>query len=319
MRVSACQCCGESINAGTRGPVPVKCGPCLGRRRPGGPPLPKKERPRKTPEERIRSDRFTFVRGRVETACGHCGKTLWICKKIFTNQHGHFCGRECKTVSTRVRVHYKCRRCGVDCFKVGLPTEKHKAWFCSRKCAGLVNCAQKVGVAGPLHKALTSWFHKWGNEKPDSRIVELERSLFPHSRMLYRIKHLRRCADCGGPRKKGSRVFCCGCLSARKKRSYRKSGKLRSRCKHFGVDYDSKVNRLSVCNRDGWICAICGVKTIKTANRHHPHLLEGTLDHIIPLSKRTNGNTWDNVQCACRNCNFYKKRDRIICCQMRLF
>ena len=321
MRVSACQCCGESINAGTRGPVPIKCGPCLGRRRPGGPPLPKKVRPKKPPEERIRSDRFTFVPGRIQSECGHCGRKLWLFPKVFATQQRHFCGRECRGLADRRAVphRYKCVRCGKECSMQGNPRQKQKGLYCSRLCAGLINGERRIGVPGPLHKALASWFHKWGDEEPDTRIVELERSLFPHSRMLYRIRLLRRCADCGGPREKGSRVFCCGCLSARKKRSYRKSGKLRSRCKHFGVEYDSKVNRLSVCNRDGWICAICGVKTIKEANRKHPHPLEGTLDHIIPLSKRTKGNTWDNVQCACRNCNCHKKRDQILCCQMRLF
>jgi 5-methylcytosine-specific restriction endonuclease McrA len=128
-------------------------------------------------------------------------------------------------------------------------------------------------------------------------IASLERLIFPSRRRLYRVKLLR----------------------IKKERAKRKSGNLRTRCKRFGVPYDSSVSRLSVCNRDGWICAICGVKTIKEANREHPHPLEGTLDHIIPLSKRTKGNTWDNVQCACRSCNCQKKQDRILCCQMRLF
>jgi len=282
MRVSACQCCGESINAGTRGPVPIKCGPCLGRRRPGGPPLPKKERPRKTPEERIRSDRFTFVPGRIRSECGHCGKTLWICPKTFAGQDRHFCGRECRGLSDRHAVphRYQCVRCGKQCSMQGNPRHKQKGLYCSRKCAGATR-SDKAKTREAMRRAT----------------VSLERLIFPSRRRLYRVKLLR----------------------IKKEKAKRKSGNLRTRCKQFGVAYDSRVSRLSVCNRDGWICAICGVKTIKEANRERPQPLEGTLDHIIPLSKRMKGNTWDNAQCACRRCNCQKKRDRILCCQMRLF
>lgn len=282
MRVSACQCCGESINAGTRGPVPTKCGPCLGRRRPGGPPLPKKVRPKKPPEERIRSDRFTFVPGRVETPCGHCGKALWITPKLFAGQQCHYCGRECRALGSRHAVphRFQCVRCGKQCSIQGNPRQKHKGLYCSRKCAGATR-GDKAKTRKAMRRA----------------IAALERLIFPSRRRLYRIKLLR----------------------IRKERAKRKSGNLRKRCKRFGVPYDSSVSRLSVCNRDGWICAICGVKTIKETNRHHPSPLEGTLDHIIPLSRRIKGNTWDNAQCACRRCNCQKKRDQLLCCQMRLF
>lgn len=322
MRVSACKCCGESINAGERGPLPEKCGPCMGRRRPGGPPLPKKVRPRKAPEERIRSDRFTFVPGRIQSECGHCGKTLWICPKEHARSSSHFCGRECHGLAERRAVPhcFQCVRCGKRCSIQGNPRQKQKGLYCSRKCAAITRGkATSANHAVSISwKDLGRWFGKWGQEEVDPRAAALERLLFPSHKMLCRIRLLRRCADCGVLVKERKSI-CCECRSARKKRSYRKSGNLRSRCKRFGVPYDSKVSRLSVCNRDGWICAICGVKTIKEANREHPHPLEGTLDHIIPLSKRTKGNTWDNAQCACRSCNCHKKRDRLICCQMRLF
>lgn len=301
MRVSACQCCGESINAGTRGPVPIKCGPCLGRRRPGGPPLPKKVRPRKAPDERIRSDRFTFVPGRVETPCGHCGRTLWFTPKYKARYPSHFCGKECRGLASRCSVphRYQCVRCGKQCSMQGNPRQKQKGLYCSRKCAGATRGEKKSAEHAALlsWKDLGSWFHAWGQQEIDHRVTALEGMLFPSAKRLHRIRLLR----------------------VKKERAKRKSGKLRSRCKRFGVDYDSKVHRVSVCNRDGWICAICGVKTIKTANRHHPHPLEGTLDHIIPLSRRTKGNTWDNAQCACRRCNCHKKRAQLLCCQMRLF
>lgn len=297
MRVSACKFCGESINAGERGPLPEKCGPCMGRRRPGGPPLPRKPRPRKAPEERIRADRFTFVKGRVRSECGHCGRELWLPPRYHAAYRRHFCGAECRSAGSRNAVPYRfrCVRCGKQCSMQGNPRQKQKGLFCSRQCAATARSerAEARLRARAKWQQLSRWFHCWGTEE-SSRAVTIERTLFPSSRRLHRITLLR---------------------ISRK----RTSGKLRSRCKRFGVEYDSAVNRLSVCMRDNWICAICGVETTREVNRNNPSPREGTLDHIVPLSRRTKGNTWDNVQCACRGCNCYRKRDRTIGCQMRLF
>ena len=322
MRVSACKCCGESINAGERGPLPEKCGPCMGRKRFNGPPLPKRGRPLKRPEDRIRSDRFTFVEGRVQSACGTCGRVLWLGTKCAASSTRHFCGAECRSIGSRHAVPhlYECIRCGKQCSMKGSPRQKQKGVYCSRKCAASTRGEKKSAEHSAVvpWRDLGEWFHAWGQRDEDSRIVAIERFLFPPHRRLHRIKLLRRCVDCGCIVGKHRRR-CCDCVSLKKRRSYRKSGNLRSRCKRFGVEYDSRVNRLSVCDRDGWICAICGVKTIKEVNRKNPSPLEGTLDHIVPLSRRTKGNTWDNAQCACRRCNCQKKRDRLLCCQMRLF
>jgi 5-methylcytosine-specific restriction endonuclease McrA len=37
-----------------------------------------------------------------------------------------------------------------------------------------------------------------------------------------------------------------------------------------------------------------------------PHPLSPTVDHIIAISLRIKGHTWDNVQCACWACNVAK-------------
>jgi hypothetical protein len=241
------------------------------------------------------------VAERILIPCKHCGKELVRTRNEASRGLRPYCGRLCKTTASRRAVphRFQCIRCGKQCSIQGNPRQKHKGLYCSRKCAGATRGEKKSAehAARVSWGDLGKWFHVWGQQETDPRSIALERFLFPSSKRLHRIKLLR----------------------VRKKKVKGKSGKLRSRCKRFGVDYDSKVHRVSVCNRDGWICAICGVKTIKTSNRHHPHPLEGTLDHIIPLSKRIKGNTWDNVQCACRSCNCYKKRSRIMCCQMRLF
>lgn len=238
---------------------------------------------------------------RIRIPCQHCGKELLLRQKEVDRASRHYCSKQCRGRADRRAVphRYQCVRCGKECSMQGNPRQKQKGLYCSRKCAAetrgeraSAKCAVRVSW-----KQLGKWFHSWGQQETDPRVIALERFLFPSAKRLHRIKLLR----------------------VRKERAKRKSGKLRSRCKRFGVPYDSNVSRLSVCNRDGWTCAICGVKTINEANRKHPHPLEGTLDHIIPLSKRTKGNTWDNAQCACRSCNCHKKKARLMCCQMRLF
>ena len=324
MRVSACQCCGESINAGTRGPVPIKCGPCLGRRRPGGPPLPKKERTRKPPEERIRSDRFTFVPGRIQSECGHCGKALWICKKQHARSPSHFCGRECRGLGSRHAVphRFQCIRCGKQCSMQGNPRQKQKGLYCSRKCAGLVNGGARKGVTKLTPLGLASWFHRWDQQRKGPRVKVIERSLFPSPWKLHKIKLLLVCRVCGCPVKKG-RLQCDSCNRSKwlkYKRERNKSCSHRKRCRKFGVPWDSKVRRRAVFKRDGYRCGICGKPTLKDGkmegNKVHPS--SPTVDHIVPLSLGIKGHTWDNVQCACWICNT-RKSTRMYGSQMRLF
>jgi 5-methylcytosine-specific restriction endonuclease McrA len=59
------------------------------------------------------------------------------------------------------------------------------------------------------------------------------------------------------------------------------------------------LNRRNIYFRDGNICQYCG-KKFPTS--------ELSLDHIIPRS-RGGGETWDNLVCACTNCNG-RKADR---------
>lgn len=61
------------------------------------------------------------------------------------------------------------------------------------------------------------------------------------------------------------------------------------------------IDLMSVLERDGWRCQICGIDT--------PKQLRGScedrapeVDHIIPLAKG-GLHTYQNVQCACRKCN----------------
>jgi endogenous inhibitor of DNA gyrase (YacG/DUF329 family) len=262
------------------------------------------------------------VAERILVPCKHCGKKLVRTRNEASRGLRPYCGRLCKTTASRRAVphRFKCIRCGKDCSMQGNPRQKQKGLYCSRKCAADTR-GERTSAKYAIRVAwenLGSWFHSWGQQESDPRAIALERILFPSAKRLHRIKLLRQCADCGGPRGHEKRR-CSRCRLIRKKKVGRENGKLRTRCRRFGVEFDSKVTRLAVCTRDGWICAICGAKTIKTTSASNPHPREATLDHITPLSRRTKGNTWDNVQCACRRCNCYTKRDRVTESQKRMF
>jgi 5-methylcytosine-specific restriction endonuclease McrA len=74
------------------------------------------------------------------------------------------------------------------------------------------------------------------------------------------------------------------------------------------VPYDSSVTRRKVFERDNYTCQLCGVKCLErfTLDDGVPDPVCPTVDHIIALSKRLRGHTWDNVQCACWQCNVDK-------------
>ena len=116
------------------------------------------------------------------------------------------------------------------------------------------------------------------------------------------------CAECGkefkpiyGDKKRRfCSANCCQKHSSRNTKAVR-----RARIKNVGHE---SIDLIEVLERDEWICQICGDAT--------PRHLRGTIepnapevDHIIPIVKGGT-HTWDNVQCACRNCN-QAKSDRM--------
>ncbi len=86
--------------------------------------------------------------------------------------------------------------------------------------------------------------------------------------------------------------------------SAKRANKARRRAIRKGTDRTDRFDPYQIFVRDRWFCQLCGVKT--------PEPLRGQmvwnspeLDHIVPLAKGGT-HTWDNVQCACRQCNGQK-------------
>jgi 5-methylcytosine-specific restriction endonuclease McrA len=68
-----------------------------------------------------------------------------------------------------------------------------------------------------------------------------------------------------------------------------------------------------VFKRDDNNCWLCGRKT----RGEVPALRAATLDHVIPLAKG-GSHTYDNLRCACFECNSIIKRDQFVPYQLHL-
>jgi 5-methylcytosine-specific restriction endonuclease McrA len=72
-----------------------------------------------------------------------------------------------------------------------------------------------------------------------------------------------------------------------------------------------RIDPIALFERDKWTCQLCGRPTPRETIGISPRPMNlPTIDHIIPLID--NGtHTWDNVQCACLQCNC-RKKNRLI-------
>ena len=79
----------------------------------------------------------------------------------------------------------------------------------------------------------------------------------------------------------------------------------RDRARRFGVDddFDTSVTRLTVLERDNWVCQICGEAISRDAV--YPSDEYGSLDHIVSF-KKGGHHIWSNVQAAHLGCNIAK-------------
>lgn len=96
------------------------------------------------------------------------------------------------------------------------------------------------------------------------------------------------------------------CANAVKRRTpwykdAKKAGKDRRRARIKGAAVCESVSPIKVFSRDGWRCGICGRKTLKDKRgTSHPRAPE--LDHIVALANGGD-HSYQNTQCACRECN----------------
>jgi 5-methylcytosine-specific restriction endonuclease McrA len=241
----------------------------------------------------------------IQKTCRICGDTFTVKP---TSQHAKTCSsRECQAMLAREKVlrhkerkalglavtmatrqaRKQCKRDGCD---ASVKNNKHE--YCSPSCAGADAREYKrdfMGVPAECRRALAlaSWFvDDWEQQRP----VWVT------------------CEACGKQIEQQSgcpRRFCNNACRARAE-----GYSHRHRCTRFNVVFDPSVRRRLVLQRDNYVCQICFRrcldKFLTDATTGSPLPLSPTIDHIVPLSLGIKGHTWDNVQCACFECNVRK-------------
>ena len=239
--------------------------------------------------------------------CLTCGKEIGLRKK--------YCNLECyasaKSVMMRTKANLKCEGCGKDFYpRKSTLAHKDSNKFCSRSCSD-------------SHRPWKIDFHIWfktcvqcGRSFPTrnksvvacSAECRLKRNAkLSHSRadkQQSKSGRIHRCKECGSefiPKYGSKRRAFCG-LGCSKRHGNRVSRLLR-RAKESSAKVES-VNPITVFERAGWVCYLCGGST--------PRGLRGTLDHnapeldhIIPLALGGE-HSYANTACACRKCNHEK-------------
>lgn len=145
---------------------------------------------------------------------------------------------------------------------------------------------------------------------------EKEKAINNTIRIIWAIAEKKKdkyCAECGSVfhSEYPNKIYCSDKCQRKHHNRLRckrkKNSSIRRRCRKYGVYYDPAVTREKVIKRDNGICQICGKVCDPFDLRwgfSGPNF--PTLDHIIALANGGN-HTWDNVQCACGECNSYKR------------
>ena len=241
-----------------------------------------------------------------------------VCRK----QHRNFCKtRRDSGVFVRSRTCVKkkqdrfCKRCGKG------PLNRNQKKYCGKTCSGADATEFKRSF-----KEVSDWFYSWHHEA--SKIVSCltcgtlinyltGQRKFCNNACGYRFKNPlhQLCMDCESELKADTRHVkrCIACKVKRQRACQRACHKTagntpRKRCKKYGVPYDLTVKSLAVFKRDNYVCQLCNIKCLKkfTVIANVPHPSSPTVDHIIAISLRIKGHSWDNVQCACWACNVAK-------------
>jgi len=258
--------------------------------------------------------------GKQFTAVGvkHIKQRILCESPVCRKQHRNSCKTRRDSgvfVGTRPSAKNKqdrfCKRCGKGLL------DRNQKKYCGKTCSGA-----NAREFNRSFKELPDWFYSWHNEA--SKIVSCltcgtlinyltRKRKFCNNACRYRSNNPlhQLCIDCGSELKADTRHvrMCIACKEKRRRACKKAAGKKpRKRCKKHGVPYDPTVKSRAVFERDNYVCQLCNIKCLKkfTVIANMPLPLSPTVDHIIAISLRIKGHTWDNVQCACWACNVAK-------------
>lgn len=182
---------------------------------------------------------------------------------------------------------------------------------------------QFKGRVRDVWAGLVDWAYEWESQRPEWMQCEVCHKAIERQTNGQRIcgsnacRHrlampLHECCfDCGEALQADNRhVRRCNSCKRKRRNAWKKiAGKTpRKRCKRHNVPCDPSVTSRAVFERDGYICQLCLRRCLEkfTVVDDIPHPLSPTVDHIFAISLGIKGHTWDNVQCACWECNVAK-------------
>ena len=311
-----CLDCGATLTRKTaRGRRPIRCQPCNKQRI----KTKQKDRVSLTPKQPRKRRDPTFP-----ATCKRCGQHFFA-----KAPHARWCSPKCKT-----RTTYD-RQCGY-CEKSFTATRKPQK-FCSPACGHAardskteVTCANSTCGVVFFQKASQSTRKGCCSLACRQTLQNSNKPLCQNpscGRHLSRVgrgqtgaaigrDYMKYCGrECyynhrygiDRPKKKSSDAA----IAAASAHSLGTS--LRKKCKNLGVPYDPECFRVAVCERDGWVCQLCGIECLEKwsyrKGTRTPDKRSAEHDHIIPLTASGSpGNVFPNSQCLCNGCN-NKKRD----------
>ena len=224
--------------------------------------------------------------------CRNCGK------EITTKSHKRggvkqFCDLQCyrEFRNTANWTYVTCHYCG----KVFKEQRDAQNLYCSKGCASRAVAEMKREQRAEINAA---------RSEHDRILLEEYRAAKKHAdELLYRLEHEKFCKVCGKLFiARNMNYECCSPECSRKADNARRDKRIK---RNGEPDLTISLHRLY--RRDGGICQLCG--KVLDFDRDPNDAEYPSIDHIIPLSKGGT-HTWENVQLACRRCN-WEKSDRV--------
>lgn len=227
--------------------------------------------------------------------CEYCGKEI-TSKSHHSGRVKKFCDAECYRMS-RNPADYRLTTCKY-CGKVFKEKRDGINLYCSKKCS-----AKAVGEARTAERIKREDFDQEVAEHSADLIEKLREALDVVESLRFRIEHEKKCIVCGEWfMANNARQICCSPECSRKHDNALHD----HRAARNGAP-DTSITLSRLYRRDGGVCKICGRELnfeVDPQSGEYP-----SIDHIIPLA-RGGLHQWNNVQLACRRCN-WEKGDRV--------
>lgn len=242
------------------------------------------------------------IKDEIEKECICCGK------KFLGKRINKYCSKQCRKRqhkrnqrrkkgieprNFREFKQLKCPQCGKEFMQ-----NRGRLKYCSHECA-----SQGTGIK--LHEAAIPRIlaRQEQQELEKAKKIALRKEKIAKEkleRLQRQLDLTKNCAICGKRFIARSKTnICCSKKCSTKNENRQKDKRLR---KNGKPDYSINLNALYI--KDNGICQICN-RTINFDCDHNSDFYP-SIDHIKPIAKG-GLHRWDNVQLACRKCNFEKR------------